>query len=51
MRGRLVDISLGMNKKQRVTAEMARLIDGAVREARELGIDTDTPSQAALYKE
>lgn len=31
--------------------EMARLIDGAVFEARELGIDTDTPEQIARYKE
>lgn len=27
------------------TAEMSRVIDGAVREARELGIETDTPEQ------
>lgn len=27
------------------TAEMTRLIDGAIREAQELGIDTDTPEQ------
>ena len=33
------------------SAEMARLIDGAVHEARELGIETDTPAQLALYKE
>lgn len=31
--------------------EMARLIDGAVAEARELGIETDTPEQIARYKE
>ena len=31
--------------------EMASLIDGAVYEAQELGIDTDTPEQIALYKE
>ncbi len=31
--------------------EMARLIDGAVSEARELGIETDTPEQIARYKE
>jgi len=33
------------------SAEMARLIDGAVREARELGIDTDTPEQISRYQE
>ncbi len=31
------------------TAEMSRLIDGAVSEARELGIDTDTPEQKARF--
>ena len=31
--------------------EMARLIDGAIHEAQELGIDTDTPEQIARYKE
>ena len=31
--------------------EMARLIDGAIQEARELGIETDTPEQLARYKE
>jgi hypothetical protein len=31
--------------------EMARLIDGAIYTARELGIDTDTPEQIARYKE
>lgn len=31
--------------------EMSRLIDGAVQEARALGIDTDTPEQIARYKE
>jgi hypothetical protein len=30
--------------------EMARLIDGAVYEAKELGIETDTPEQLARYK-
>lgn len=33
------------------TKEMARLIDGTVDEARELGIETDTPEQLARYKE
>lgn len=33
------------------TAEMSRLIDGAVHEARELGIETDTPEMIAKYKE
>lgn len=33
------------------TKEMARLIDGAIYVARELGIDTDTPEQIARYKE
>lgn len=32
------------------TKEMARLIDGAITEARELGIDTDTPEQRARYE-
>lgn len=31
--------------------EMARLIDGAIHVAQELGIDTDTPEQVARYKE
>ena len=31
------------------TKEMSHLIDGAVAEARELGIDTDTPEQKARY--
>lgn len=31
--------------------EMARLIDGAIEVARELGIETDTPEQLARYKE
>lgn len=31
------------------TKEMSRLIDGAVYEARELGIDTDTPEQKARF--
>lgn len=33
------------------TKEMARLIDGAITEARELGIETDTPEQLARFKE
>lgn len=33
------------------TKEMARLIDGAIERARELGIETDTPEQLARYKE
>lgn len=33
------------------SAEMARLIDGAIDEARELGIETDTPERLARYKE
>ena len=32
------------------TKEIARLIDGAIEEARELGIDTDTPEQRARYE-
>ena len=32
------------------TKEMARLIDGAIERAQELGIDTDTPEQIASYK-
>lgn len=31
------------------TAEMSRLIDGTVQEARELGIDTDTPDQKTRW--
>ena len=30
--------------------EMARLIDGAIEKAQELGIETDTPEQIASYK-
>lgn len=33
------------------TKEFTRLIDGAIDEAKELGIDTDTPEQVARYKE
>ncbi len=33
------------------TKEMARLIDGTIEEARELGIETDTPETLARYKE
>jgi len=33
------------------SAEMARLIDGAIRDAQELGIETDTPEVLARYKE
>lgn len=33
------------------TKEMARLIDGAITEARDLGIETDTPEQLARFKE
>jgi len=33
------------------TAEMAKLIDGAIEVARELGVETDTPEQLARYKE
>ena len=33
------------------TKEMSRLVDGAVKEARDLGIETDTPEQLARYKE
>lgn len=32
------------------TKEMARLIDGAIEKAKELGIETDTPEQLAIYK-
>ena len=31
------------------TKEMSRLIDGAIAEAKELGIDTDTPEMAARW--
>ena len=41
MRGRLVDMSIGLNRKYRITVEVAR----------ELGIETDTPEQLARYKE
>lgn len=30
--------------------EMARLIDGAIEKAKELGVETDTPEQLARYK-
>lgn len=33
------------------TSEMAKLIDGAIEVAKELGIETDTPAQLARYKE
>lgn len=33
------------------TKEMARLIDGAIEEAKELGIETDTPETLARYRE
>ena len=33
------------------SAEMARLIDGAVYVAQDLGIQTDTPDQISRYKE
>ena len=39
---------------QRVTLnskEFAHLVDGAIEEAKELGIQTDTPEQLARYKE
>lgn len=32
------------------TKEMARLIDGTIREAKELGIETDTPETLARYQ-
>lgn len=32
------------------SAEFSRLVDGAITEARELGIDTDTPQEAARLK-
>ena len=32
------------------TAEMARLIDGTIHDAQELGIETDTPEQLEKYK-
>ena len=31
--------------------EFAHLVDGAIEEAKELGIQTDTPEQLARYKE
>ena len=33
------------------TKEMARLIDGAIEQAKELGIETDTPEQLARFRE
>jgi len=33
------------------SAEMARLIDGTIREAQALGIETDTPEQLARYQQ
>ena len=33
------------------TKEFAHLVDGAITEAKELGIQTDTPEMVARYKE
>lgn len=33
------------------TAEFAKLMDGTISEAKELGIDTDTPEEKARYEE
>lgn len=33
------------------TKEFSHLIDGAINEAKALGIETDTPEQLARYKE
>lgn len=33
------------------SAEMAHLIDGTIREAQELGIDTDTPEEKSRYSD
>lgn len=43
------DVLVGSSKYN--TKEMATLIDGIVQEARDLGIDTDTPEQIARFKE
>lgn len=43
------DVLVGSSKYN--TKEMSVLIDGVVQEARELGIDTDTPEQIARFKE
>jgi hypothetical protein len=43
------DVLVGSSKYD--TQEMAVLIDGIIQEARDLGIDTDTPEQIARFKE
>jgi len=43
------DVLVGSSKYD--TREMAVLIDGIIQEARDLGIDTDTPEQIARFKE
>lgn len=43
------DVLVGSSKYN--TKEMATLIDGVVQEARDLGVDTDTPEQIARFKE
>ena len=50
--GRMFNCYL-MYKQTRLmdSKEMARLIDGAIEVAKELGIETDTPEQLARYKE
>lgn len=43
------DVLVGSSKYN--TKEMSTLIDGVIQEARDLGIDTDTPEQIARFKE
>lgn len=43
------DVLVGSSKYD--TKEMSVLIDGVIQEARDLGIDTDTPEQIARFKE
>lgn len=43
------DVLVGSSKYD--TREMSVLIDGVIQEARDLGIDTDTPEQIAKFKE
>ena len=49
--GRTFDCYLVLKSTHEMnTKEMARLIDGTIQEAKELGIETDTPEQLARFK-
>lgn len=50
--GKMFNCYLVYKRTRRMdTKEMAHLIDHTIEEAKELGIETDTPEQLALYKE